>query len=229
MLAYYPLEHTYYMLAHDIIPTTFALPTLASLIPFATSKPSNKLVTLNKGAFGMWSCRFWAAYIILQFVHMKEDFNLLKIREKAVSKSKVRASAGSRAYASLSLFSRLSAILQRRRSSTGGGMRSGASLWPIRPTCRRRFIGACRISRFSFRCRCSSCGRRGAVLPPVPVPRRQAANVITFHRGNRLASRGVLRRTTGFMAMHAFWSCLFLFMLLWSGFLHYHYAIRWNP
>ncbi|KAH9915117.1 uncharacterized protein B0H18DRAFT_1042614 [Fomitopsis serialis] len=88
MLAYYPLEHTYYMLAHDIIPATFALPTLASLIPFVASKPSGKLVTLNRGAFALWSCRFWAAYILLQFVHLKEDFNLLKMREKAVGKSK---------------------------------------------------------------------------------------------------------------------------------------------
>lgn len=95
MLAYYPLEHIYYMLTHDIIPTTFALPTLASLIPFVASKPSGKLVTLNRGAFAIWSCRFWATYIILQFVHMKEDFKLLKLREKAVSKSKVRVSAGS--------------------------------------------------------------------------------------------------------------------------------------
>ena len=93
MLAYYPLEHIYYMLAHDIIPATFAVPTLASFIPFVASKSSGRLVTLNKGAFGMWSCRFWAAYIILQFAHMQEDFNLLKIREKAVSKSKVRGSA----------------------------------------------------------------------------------------------------------------------------------------
>lgn len=95
MLAYYPLEHIYYLLAHDIIPATFALHTLASLIPFVASKPSGKFVTLNKGAFAIWSCRFWAAYIILQFVHMKEDFNLLKLREKAVNKSKVRVSPGS--------------------------------------------------------------------------------------------------------------------------------------
>ncbi|KZT67474.1 hypothetical protein DAEQUDRAFT_729131 [Daedalea quercina L-15889] len=88
MLAYYPLEHTYYMLAHDVIPATFALPTLASFIPFVASKPTGKLVTLNKGAFGLWSCRFWAAYILLQFVHLKEDHNLLKMREKAVNKCK---------------------------------------------------------------------------------------------------------------------------------------------
>ncbi|ELU40104.1 PEX11 domain-containing protein [Rhizoctonia solani AG-1 IA] len=61
MLAYYPLEHAYYLGSQSIIrisPST-----------------SNKLV--------LWSCRVWAVYIVLQFEHLREDMRLLAIDERA--------------------------------------------------------------------------------------------------------------------------------------------------
>jgi hypothetical protein len=62
MLGYYPLEHIYYLGASKIIPVS----------------PK----TLNK--LSLWSCRFWAVYVILQFSHLSEDRRLLANREQAV-------------------------------------------------------------------------------------------------------------------------------------------------
>ncbi|KDQ57330.1 hypothetical protein JAAARDRAFT_35956 [Jaapia argillacea MUCL 33604] len=87
MLAYYPLEHLYYLCSHSIIPSTF--PSLASLFS-SHAKP----IVLNTDAMGIWSCRFWALYVVLQFAHLKEDRELLKIREKALNKAKGKANNG---------------------------------------------------------------------------------------------------------------------------------------
>ncbi|KZS94161.1 hypothetical protein SISNIDRAFT_453882, partial [Sistotremastrum niveocremeum HHB9708] len=62
MLAYYPLEHLYYLGSHQIIPIS-----------------SKKLEKLS-----LWSCRFWAVYVVLQFFHLSEDQRLLKLRERAL-------------------------------------------------------------------------------------------------------------------------------------------------
>jgi|ERR1700722_1651445 len=79
MLAYYPLEHIYYLRSHGIIPSTFpAFTTLFSAKPFSPS--------LN--AIGMWSSRFWALYVVLQFAHLVEDHGLLKARERNMLKGK---------------------------------------------------------------------------------------------------------------------------------------------
>jgi hypothetical protein len=62
MLAYYPLEHVCFLAAQKII--------------------TLKAQRLNRIA--IWSCRFWAAYVILQFVHLKEDNRILRLREKSL-------------------------------------------------------------------------------------------------------------------------------------------------
>lgn len=81
MLAYYPLEHIYYLCSHGIIPTSFPNP-LSLLLP--TAKP----ISLNTNAISMWSCRFWALYVVLQFAHLREDRKLLQSRERSLGKSK---------------------------------------------------------------------------------------------------------------------------------------------
>jgi hypothetical protein len=81
MLAYYPLEHIHYLATHGIIPTTF--PSFASLFT-----PSGKRFSPSLNAIEMWSCRFWALYILLQFMHLHEDHRLLKTRERNLRKAK---------------------------------------------------------------------------------------------------------------------------------------------
>jgi hypothetical protein len=85
MLAYYPLEHMYYLCSHGIIPSS--IPPLSSL--FSTT---GKRIPLSTGAIGKWSCRFWALYVVLQFVHLQDDRKLLQLREKSLSKAKGKAS-----------------------------------------------------------------------------------------------------------------------------------------
>lgn len=81
MLVYYPLEHLSYLISHGIIPTT--IPNLLSLFS-SKAKP----ITLNSGALGIWSCRFWAVYVALQFAHLREDRKLLQLRQRALKKAK---------------------------------------------------------------------------------------------------------------------------------------------
>jgi hypothetical protein len=66
MLIYYPLEHFYYFTSHSILPSRF------SPSPAANAK------------IAVWSCRAWAAYVVLQFLHLREDWKLLKLRERAL-------------------------------------------------------------------------------------------------------------------------------------------------
>ncbi|RDX57117.1 hypothetical protein OH76DRAFT_1394890 [Lentinus brumalis] len=88
MLGYYPLEHLYYLLSHDIIPDKVALPSVTAFIPFIRTKPSSKSIQLDLGKLGLWSTRFWAAYVVLQLVHLREDSKLLQARERTLSKTK---------------------------------------------------------------------------------------------------------------------------------------------
>lgn len=57
-LIYYPLEHLYWLGAHEVIPLSM--------------EKTNKI--------SLWSCRFWAAYVLLQFVHLGEEYRLYKKR-----------------------------------------------------------------------------------------------------------------------------------------------------
>ncbi|KAI6042587.1 hypothetical protein EDC04DRAFT_3108713 [Pisolithus marmoratus] len=81
MLVYYPLEHLYYLRIHDLIPA--AIPSIISL----TGRGSRK-ISLNAGKLAMWSCRAWAAYVVLQFAHLLEDRKLLLMKERHLKKGK---------------------------------------------------------------------------------------------------------------------------------------------
>ncbi|KAF5373879.1 hypothetical protein D9758_000634 [Tetrapyrgos nigripes] len=70
MMGFYPLEHLSYLVSHDIIPSQ-----LSSL-------------SLNAGTLGMWSARFWATYVILQIVHLREDRKLLQARTRNYRRAK---------------------------------------------------------------------------------------------------------------------------------------------
>lgn len=52
------------------------------------SLPFKKSISLDIGTLGIWSTRFWAAYVMLQFAHLAEDRRLLKSRERALKKEK---------------------------------------------------------------------------------------------------------------------------------------------
>ncbi|KAJ1856351.1 hypothetical protein LPJ73_002198 [Coemansia sp. RSA 2703] len=56
LVCYYPLEHIYWLGAHQIIPF------------------SEKLVDFS----GYWSCRFWAVWVAMQFVRLGEEYRLIK-------------------------------------------------------------------------------------------------------------------------------------------------------
>ncbi|KAF8511510.1 peroxisomal biogenesis factor 11 [Gautieria morchelliformis] len=72
MLIYYPLEHLYYFTSHSILPSRF------SPSPSANAK------------IAVWSCRAWAAYVVLQFLHLREDWKLLKLRERALRRDSTK-------------------------------------------------------------------------------------------------------------------------------------------
>ena len=81
MLAYYPLEHVYYLASHGIIPTVFTSP-----LSLFTSK--KRKLSLDLSTFGLWSCRCWAVYVVLHFAHLLEDRKLLKQRYNSLRKAK---------------------------------------------------------------------------------------------------------------------------------------------
>ncbi|KAF8631367.1 hypothetical protein AX15_002424 [Amanita polypyramis BW_CC] len=80
MLAYYPLEHLYYLRSHGILPST---------IPSPLSLFFNvKRIKLDANKLALWSSRFWALYVILHFAHLKEDKELLEARQRSLRKGK---------------------------------------------------------------------------------------------------------------------------------------------
>lgn len=81
MLLYYPLEHLSYLGYHGIIPTSFTSP----LSIFSSKK---RKITLNPDVLSIWSCRFWAVYVILHFFHLIEDRKLLHQRHSSIRKAK---------------------------------------------------------------------------------------------------------------------------------------------
>lgn len=81
MLAYFPLEHLSYLLSHGLIPST--IPTIWFFI-----SSSAKRIKLNANVLGMWSSRFWALYVLLQFAHLREDRKLLELRQRNLRKAK---------------------------------------------------------------------------------------------------------------------------------------------
>ncbi|KAL6301355.1 hypothetical protein BKA93DRAFT_467088 [Sparassis latifolia] len=91
MLAYYPLEHLYYLLSHAIVPAELPTNPLSSLLPCTKASAKDGGVSWDTNALGLWSCRYWALYVLLQFVHLREDNMLLKMRQRTVNKSKTTA------------------------------------------------------------------------------------------------------------------------------------------
>ena len=89
MLAYYPLEHLYYLVSHSIIPSEITLPSLASLLPFSSSEAKAQPLSIDAGVLSRTSTRLWAVYVFLQLAHLREDQRLLTITQRSLSKSKV--------------------------------------------------------------------------------------------------------------------------------------------
>ncbi|KAG1470746.1 hypothetical protein G6F56_002501 [Rhizopus delemar] len=63
-IIYYPLEHIYWLGAHQVIPIS--------------EEKTNKI--------GMWSCRFWAVYVVLEYGRLAEQYKNLKNRETSLLK-----------------------------------------------------------------------------------------------------------------------------------------------
>lgn len=81
MLAYYTLEHLSYLLFHGVIPSK-----VPNILSFFSS--SDRQISLDANGLSIWSCRFWALYVFLQFAHLREDFILLRARQKNLRKGK---------------------------------------------------------------------------------------------------------------------------------------------
>lgn len=64
MLVYYPLEHLSFLSSKKVL----------SLSPTRTSK------------YSLWSSRAWATYVMLQFLHLRQDWKLVKMRERALKR-----------------------------------------------------------------------------------------------------------------------------------------------
>jgi hypothetical protein len=71
MTAFYPLEHFSFLARQGVLPSSLAL-------TFA----GRKLGSVPIEKFGLWSCRCWMAYVLLQLVHLKEDWEILGRSEK---------------------------------------------------------------------------------------------------------------------------------------------------
>ncbi|TRM64399.1 hypothetical protein BD626DRAFT_455718 [Schizophyllum amplum] len=80
MLGFFPLEQLSYLISKDVVPST--LPSVKSLYD-----PSAKPVGVDVNRLGMLSCRFWAAYVFLQFAHMEEDRKLLIMKHRTFKRS----------------------------------------------------------------------------------------------------------------------------------------------
>lgn len=66
MLAYCPMEAVAYLGSHGIVPVSDAI----------------------QNAFWLWGSRFWALYVGLQLLHLVEDNRLLRLRAKALERSR---------------------------------------------------------------------------------------------------------------------------------------------
>ncbi|KAF8627043.1 hypothetical protein AX17_006384 [Amanita inopinata Kibby_2008] len=83
MLAYYPLEHLYYLCSHGVIPSVILSP-----LSFFSNSNLKKYIRLDANKLALWSTRFWALYIILHFAHLREDKKLLEARQRSLRKGK---------------------------------------------------------------------------------------------------------------------------------------------
>ncbi|KAK4048967.1 hypothetical protein OIO90_005602 [Microbotryomycetes sp. JL221] len=69
MLLYYPLEHYYYLAGKGIFK--------------ATTERINKIA--------IWSCRFWAAYVALQVLHIRREYQLLALSKRQLGLARSRS------------------------------------------------------------------------------------------------------------------------------------------
>jgi hypothetical protein len=86
MLAFYPLNQLYYLSSHKIIPTSIPLSLSGS--PTEKLSPSTRpaVLDLAPGRLTRLATRFWAVYVILQLVHLREDRALLMKRQRDLKK-----------------------------------------------------------------------------------------------------------------------------------------------
>lgn len=75
MLAYYPFEYLSYLSLHRIIPDPIPLPFLG-------------FRSIGSAALGVWSCRFWALYVLLQLERLREEWKALDESAHRNSESK---------------------------------------------------------------------------------------------------------------------------------------------
>jgi hypothetical protein len=77
MLAFYPLQHISYLRTHELIHTDPPLPS-----PSGKPRPA----TIKRPAASLWSSRLWAANVVLQLTHLREDRALLVKRQRALNR-----------------------------------------------------------------------------------------------------------------------------------------------
>jgi len=94
MLAFYHLQQLSYLRTHDLIPAAVPLPfsLLSRSRSRSGSSPSSgkprrqSAVNINDDAVATWSSRLWAAYVVLQLAHLREDRALLRKRQRALNR-----------------------------------------------------------------------------------------------------------------------------------------------
>jgi len=107
MLAYYPLEHVYWLASHSLLPWNI---------------PARTLDKISR-----WSCRFWAAYVILQFLHLREDALLIAARERTLRQDKGKTSTSKEGEADTT-DKRWADIAQRKAAIRNEALINGAYL-----------------------------------------------------------------------------------------------------
>jgi hypothetical protein len=89
MLAFYHLQQLSYLRKHDLIPTAVPLPSSrfgSSPSPSSEKPHRQSTVNINDAAVATWSSRLWAAYVVLQLAHLREDRALLRKRQRALNR-----------------------------------------------------------------------------------------------------------------------------------------------
>ncbi|CAO1627999.1 unnamed protein product [Parajaminaea phylloscopi] len=109
MIAYCPMEALAYLASHGILPIS----------------------TANQNRLWLWSCRCWALYVGLQLLHLVEDNRLLRLRARALERSRGHPIPGTAAAAiaasSSSLKGRSSSAAEKEALATTDGSGGGAA------------------------------------------------------------------------------------------------------
>ncbi|VDB83761.1 unnamed protein product [Peniophora sp. CBMAI 1063] len=85
MLAFYPLDHLYYLITHGVMSPSISLPLPVVAEKRSTTFDANKY-ELSPTKLTLWSTRCWSVYVILQLLHLREDRALLIKRQRALKK-----------------------------------------------------------------------------------------------------------------------------------------------